>query len=336
MQCHQCQTTASPGARFCRHCGVALDVPEAADPPRGRSAGEAGSPRSDEPEDTITTSPEAPAGPLVCPACGADNHVRRELCGKCGADLVTGIAPPSAVDDAAPRPEPRGRGGTHGRGLRVGLAVAGALALVALIVVALSLAGLGPLAGVASLPGAEFDPEVYADEPAPLALTEIATSTTRGPAGGEPRDASQMADDDPATAWTSDGSRFEDGVGETIDLYLAEAAWVERLVVNNGLQRDAEEYAHHARIRRAEVLFDGGERISIRLEDLGLQRQAIELPEPRLTTTIRLEVTETFPGDTTPDLAVSDLGLEGWSAVGEDVEVARERDERARAAGRAR
>ena len=145
-----------------------------------------------------------------------------------------------------------------------------------------------------------------------------------------------MVDDDPTTAWNSDGSQLEDGVGETIDLFLAEPAWVQRLVIDNGFQRDADTYADNARIRRALLQLDGGEQVTIRLEDLGLQRQAIELPEPVLTTTVRLEVTEAFPGDTYADLAVSDLELHGWTAVGQDAEIAQDRAEVDRAAPRTR
>jgi hypothetical protein len=345
VQCPSCDTTASAGARFCRRCGVPLGEEGGTDrtaeqapvTPDGSAA------PTTPPHEADTVALASPDDPVedstACMACGAANSSRRELCGHCGADLETGVVPPVADDDAAPRPRTRSRrGGTgreHHRVLPVWLLVVGLLALVGVIVLSLSLAGLGPLAVGTSLPEAEFDAQAYRGQPAPLPLAEIATSTTLDAGNGD-YDASQMADDDPETAWRSDGERFEDGVGETIDLHLAEPVWVERISVNNGFQRDADSYAEHARIRRAELVFDGGERISIRLEDLGLQRQAIELPEPRLTTTLRLEVTESFPGDTTPHLAVSDVVAEGWQARGEDVEIARERAEQARAAARTR
>lgn len=347
MQCPRCDTTASDAARFCRHCGVPLDAES--DP--GRTGGRAPVevtqatsvvPAPEGPDDADTVALASPddsaAATVPCVACGAANSARRELCGHCGADLETGVMPPVAEDGASPtpRPRPRRRGREHHHGLPVWLLATGLLALVGAIVLALSLAGLGPLGVDGGLPEAEFDEEAYRGEPAPLPLAEIATSTTLEAGDGEDHDASQLADEDPETAWLSDGDRFEDGVGETIDLHLAEPVWVARLVVNNGLQRDADGYADNARIRRAELVFDGGERISIRLEDLGLQRQAIELPEPRLTTTLRLEVAESFPGDTTPDLAVSDVVAEGWLARGEDVDTARERAEEARAAAGAR
>ena len=340
MQCPECDTDLEAGARFCPRCGAPADDPDRTDAHAPVSAGwpsDADEGPSHSPQDletsVIATPPAEESASRECPSCGAPNSPRRELCGRCGADLETGVTPPYAAGDEQPTSSRRaGAAGSERRGLNAWFVVLGALAVVVVVVVGLSVAGLGPFAGTPSLPEADFPTDVYGDESEVLVLSDIATSSALEPSGGERYDATQMVDDDPTTAWNSDGSQAEDGVGETIDLFLADPVWVERLVFNNGFQRDAETYADNARIRRADVLLDGGERLSIRLEDLGLQRQAIELPEPLLTTTVRIEVTETFPGDSYPDLAVSDIALEGWLARGEDVEVAQERAERARAA----
>jgi hypothetical protein len=340
VQCPECDTELQAGARFCRHCGAPSDDPDRTDAHErvtgvGQTDGDETAPHTPEDLETsvIATPSAAEGASRRCPSCGAPNSPRRELCGRCGVDLETGVSPPRAAEDEQPSPARRAGAATSQRhrtqGWLIGL---GGLAVVVAVVVGLTLAGLGPLAGAPSLPEADFETDVYGDEPEVLVLSDIATSSALEPSGGETYDATQMVDDDPTTAWNSDGSQAEHGVGETIDLFFADPVWVQRLVFDNGFQRDAESYADNARIRRADVLLDGGERLSIRLEDLGLQRQAIELPEPLLTTTVRIEVTETFPGDTYPDLAVSDIALEGWPARGEDVEVAQERAERARAA----
>ena len=340
MQCPECDTDLQAGARFCRRCGAPTDDPDRTDahePVSGAAQGDADETASHAPQDletsVIATPSDEEGASRDCPSCGAPNSPRRELCGRCGVDLETGMTPPRPAEGEQPSPARRaGAAGPERRSAPAWVVVLGALAVVVAVVGGLSLAGLGPLAGEPPLPEAEFAADVYGQEPEVLVLSDIATSSALAPSGGERYDATQMVDDDPTTAWNSDGSQAEDGIGETIDLFLAEPVWVQRLVFNNGFQRDADSYADNARIRRAEVLLDGGERLSIRLEDLGLQRQAIELPEPLLTTTVRIQVTETFPGDTYPDLAVSDISLEGWPARGEDVEVARERAERARAA----
>ncbi len=339
MQCPECQADAAEGARFCVRCGATLPTMEAAPPdgdevptpPDGADAPAAHTPQ--DLETSVLASPSAPdEGTRTCPSCGAPNSPRRELCGRCGADLETGVSPPRPVE-AEPSTE-------HGpaepererRRLSPWLVVAGIVLVAALVALALTLAGLGPLAEGGSSPDPEFDAAAYEGQAAPLLLSDIATSSALPSSGGESYDATQMVDDDPRTAWNSQGSQAEDGIGETIDLFLAEPAWIERLVINNGFQRDAETYADNARIRRAQLRLDGGEQVTIRLEDLGLQRQAIEFPEPVLTTTVHLEVTEAFSGDAYPDLAVSDLELHGWPATGEDVEIAEQRAETDRAA----
>lgn len=339
MQCPECQTDLEAGARFCRHCGAGVEDPdrtEARAPVAGRArtgAGQADAHTAEDLETSVSTTSSAEGPFRACPSCGAPNSPRRELCGRCGVDLETGVTPPGATEDERPAPGRPAAPPASRRAATPGwLLGVGALAVIGLLILALSLAGLGPFAGERSIPDAEFASDVYGDDPGPLPLSDIAASSALEPSGGESYGAPQMVDGDPTTAWNNDGSQTEDGIGETIDLFLAEPAWVQRLVFRNGFQRDSESYADNARIRRAEVLLDGGERLSIRLEDLGLQRQAIELPEPMLTTTVHLEVTETFEGDTYPDLAVSDIMLEGWVARDGDAEIARERADRARGA----
>lgn len=342
MQCPECATTAPAPARFCHRCGAALPGDGPTSPAQTEGGAAAPAPRRERgPErDTSVLTASRRSGATVrdCPSCGASNSPMRELCGRCGADLESGVRPPRPTTPAPPadRQEPPHARSRRPTWRRVLVLVVSAAAVVGLIVLALALAGLGPFADSAEIPEASFASDVYGERPAPLPLSDIATTTTLPPSGGERYGAPQMADGDPTTAWNSDGEVHEDGVGERIDLFLEQPGWIDRIVIANGHQRDAESYADNARIRRAELVLDGRQRLSVRLEDLGRQRQVIELPQPRLTTTVHLEVTETFAGDTYPDLAVSDIALEGWTAQGEDVETARIRAERARAVPRGR
>jgi hypothetical protein len=359
LHCPRCETKATPGARFCRQCGVQLpgtapaagsgdaSTPAPGDghagtpPPSGADETSRQQPVRVAPRDrdagegetaAISTAGVAAATRRTCPSCGAPNSVRRELCGRCGADLETGGSLPTPARQRPPeQPPDEPAGETPGR--RLLPLLFGIVLIVALIVLALGLAGLGPFAQQVGMPSAEFDETAYPGEGEELVLTDIAARTTREAAGDESFGPPQMADANPDTAWNNDGEQFEDGVGEVIDLFLSEPAWVERVVVANGYQLDADAYASNARIKRAAIGFDGGERVVANLLDLGLERQAVELPEPRLTTTVRIEVLETFAGDTYPDLAVSDIDLEGWTAEGEDIEIAVERAEMRRAAG---
>jgi len=271
----------------------------------------------------------APTGSLAlrsCPSCGGPNSPTRELCGRCGADLDTGEVPPRADARALAFPEKPGSDADEPRSW---LGAALAVVVVALLVVGgLGLAGVGPFGGSdASVPSARFDTQVYGGAPVRLPVAEIATLTTRGTEDGTSFEASQMVDDDPATAWNSDGSAggAEDGVGERIELVLEEPGWVDRIVIRNGDQRDADTYAANARIQRAQVTMDGGVVLLLNLLDEGLAPQAVELTEPVLTTGVAIEILDTFAGDTHPDLGVSDLELQGWTAEGDDVQLARQR-----------
>ncbi|MFA9445472.1 zinc ribbon domain-containing protein [Egicoccus sp. AB-alg6-2] len=325
--CPDCGTPSTPGARFCRACGIALVAPVRAQL------------RGAHPEDSETTGEldrvtrigadvSPPSGPLAlrnCPNCGGPNSPHRELCGRCGADLDTGSVPPRANGRAGgdlhgPRhdDEPRSRL----------WAAFGVLVVLGLTIAGLAFAGIGPFgSGELALPGADFDVAAYDDAPTRLPVAEIATRTTLPSQGGQSYEASQMVDDDAATAWNSDGSvdEVEHGVGERIELLLEQPAWVDRLVLRNGDHRDADTYAANARIQRAQVTMDGGIVLLINLLDEGLTPQAIELTEPVLTTGVSIEILDTFNGDTHPDLAVSDLELQGWVAEGDDVELARQR-----------
>ena len=334
--CQECGTPATPGARFCRSCGVALIVRPTAAPAAASGAPSTGrAPVDDETTGELerighttgeVTPPQGLPALRPCPNCGGPNSPHRELCGRCGADLETGTLPPRADPRATP---PTGAPPPHEEPSRSRLVAAlGVLLVLGLLIGGLAYAGVGPFGGDdLGVPSATFDEGAYTVEPDRLAIAEIATLTTLPAQGGQVYDASQMVDDDAGTAWNSDGAdpAAENGVGERIELVLESPAWVERLVIRNGDQRDADAYAANGRIRRAQVTLDGGIVLLINLLDEGLSAQAVELTEPVLTTGMRIEVLDTFPGDTHPDLAVSDLELQGWPAQGEDLDLAQRR-----------
>jgi hypothetical protein len=345
--CPDCGTEATPGGRFCRACGAPLDPTE---PGRGRPIATGGVPAAgDTVEDSETTGeiprivragagdPTAEIGPAIrtCPNCGAPNSSRRELCGRCGADLDTG--------ELAARPDPRpftplAPSEEDDDGARRWLApVAAVLGVVALVLIGLAVAGLGPFDRGPSVPEAVFEPQRYAEDAERLPLSDIATVSSLPPQGGESFSPDRMVDDDTSTAWNSDGDGDgpEHGIGERIDVVLAEPAWLGRIVIANGDQRDPDTYAANARVKRAQLTLDGGVTFVINLLDEGLGEQAVEFRQPVLTTSLRIEVLEVFRGDTHPDLAISDLALEGWTADGEDREVAQRRADTRPAAGNA-
>ncbi|MEX0836149.1 MAG: hypothetical protein WD010_08665 [Nitriliruptor sp.] len=192
-----------------------------------------------------------------------------------------------------------------------------------MLVLSLTLAGLGPLAPGPDVPSVEFDATSYRAEAELLTLSDIATRTTAPDADAEA--AAAIADGDLTTAWRSSGEvRPGSDLLDTIDLVLADPAWVERIELHNGDHLDREAYDGSSPLRRVRLTFDGGVEVFAELLDVGLRAQAVTLPEPVLTTVVRIDVLERVAGPN-PQLAVSQIGLVGWGATAGDADVAARR-----------
>jgi hypothetical protein len=208
------------------------------------------------------------------------------------------------------------------------LPVAAILAATGLLLLGLVIAEVGPFASTAAVPEAPFTPDRYDGDPQDLLLSDIATVSTLPPRDGRSFEAARMVDDDPTTAWRSDGLLEPDeanGPREIVDLFLTEPGWITAIVLRNGDQVDLRAYEEVARLRRVRAIADGGEVVMLNLLDDGRGQQILELPEPLLSTMLRLEVEEVFPGAEGTGVAVSDLELRGWTATGDDLQLASER-----------
>jgi hypothetical protein len=231
------------------------------------------------------------------------------------------VVPPQPVRREAPDPPlAEVAPARHDRWL---VPLAGAVALIGIVVLGLTLFGLGPLASSPDVPAATFEPARYDGEVRALPLASVATRTTAADADAEA--AAAIADGDPTTAWRSDGTASGDGeVLDTIDLVLDGPAWVRRIEVLNGDHGDRESYDRSARMREVRLRFDGDVVLAADLLDLGTQAQGITLPEPVLTSAVRIDIIRAVeaPSD---QIAVSGIELVGWPAVGDDVELAAQR-----------
>ena len=215
--------------------------------------------------------------------------------------------------------------------------------LVMIVVVAVAVlagmmtTGAGPFQGVGpfdrgaevppELPDAGFEPSDYPGEAASLSLSSVATLTFRPPTDGRSFSPDHLADDDPATAWHSNLAAAPEGADEVVDLFLEDAAWVTAVIVHNGDHHGAAAYEASPRIRRVRMVFDGGADLVVTLLDLGREPQLVELPEPVLTTAVRIEVLSSVPGGPGTDVAVSEISLLGFVAAPDDREIARRRAE---------
>ncbi len=284
-------------------------------------------------QDTATSGGEVTEAPSrtarACPTCGIFNASEREVCRSCGVDLETGEELP--WPDPDPDPDVRASAvATAPHPRRWWLAVAAILAAAGLLLLGLVVAQLGPFAPPTTVPDADFDASLYPGEPTDLVLSDIATVTFLPPQDGRGFQAARMVDDNPETAWRSDGLLDDpDQPLEIVDLFLEEPSWISALVIRNGDQVDLRAYEDISRLHRVRAIVDGGGAYIFNLLDDGRGRQAIELPEPVLSTVLRLEIIEVFPGVDGNGVGVSDIELHGWSAVGDDLDLAAERAETA-------
>ncbi len=345
MYCPECGTNASDDANFCLHCGNDLRVARGERAAAGDAPTEAIAPPdpADSPTEVVpAVRGEVAAAPAVelrrCKRCDAPNAPQRTSCGRCGADLDTGELSKSASPRVDPdRPSERmperslmevetaedviGSGSNRAWVIAIlivlGLVIGAAVGLAAI-------RGLGPFGQEEEpAPAPTFDAGVYPGQPAPLEVATVSASSSLPPSGGNTYDADNTLDDDRATAWNSDGAANPSGVGERLVLRFESPIWVKEVVVANGYQKDDERFFGNARIREARLIVDGGVEFDVLIEDLqGLQ--AIKLEPPQLTRTVVLEVTAIYPGERFEDLAVSEIVVNGWLAVGVDVDRANE------------
>jgi hypothetical protein len=257
--------------------------------------------------------------PVSCPACAGPVPPGREICPGCGADAETGESLPVA---GTPPEVPT----WHTTGSTAGWwwLAAGLLLVLLTVIAILAVRAVGPFAPSPVVLDAAPDPDELVGDRIVLGLSDVATGTIARAADGRVFTPLQMVDDNPETAWRSNGDLIPDGIGEVIELFLAEPAWVEMILVRNGDHRDDDSYTTTARVQRALVSLDGGITFVVSILDVGRTAQAIELPTPVLTSTVRVEIVSTFSGGSSRDLAISDVELRGRYATEEDLAQARE------------
>ncbi len=298
-------------------------------------------------QEVAVDSTAPPSAPLrTCAACGSPNSARRMLCGRCGRSLDRSEEDGAREGDAETEPPPRRRA-ARASPAAAAAAAAGASSTASprrrgrrgismAVVVVLGLlagAGIGAMAGLhrgpfavssGPPPAPGFDPGAYPAASQTVGIASVRTATTHAPLAERTFGAALMLDDDLASAWNNDGATHPQGAGETITLMLDRPAWVDGIRLANGAQADDAGFHGNARVRRARLRFDGGEEVTVRfLDQQGWQQ--LSLDHPRLTTVVQIEVVDAYPGDTYDDLAVSELRLVGWDAMGEDARVAQER-----------
>lgn len=364
MDCPRCGASITADANFCPACGTDLrgDVTavmprhDEDDPVEATVGGDDPTiPPEEEIESTraipMVTEPPADALSLVrCPSCDAPNSAARPTCGRCGVDLRTGEPAPDEPEASVPSrdttpanvpvramgdtdaavgpPTWSGQRTSDRRWLVVLAIVAGGILLggTAGALVAFDVGPFGAGQEEPDVPAPPFDDQAYSSDPRALPIAAIGASTVQQPSGGNTYDPQLMLDDDPATAWNSDGDVVPDGVGEKVSFDFGTPVWLTEITILNGYQKDEARYTANARLSEILLRFDGGESFVVSLAD-DQAPQRIPLPAPVLTTAAQIEVLEVYPGDRYRDLAISEITFTGWQATGEDAEIGEQRSD---------
>lgn len=252
-----------------------------------------------------------------CDVCGAGVFHARILCPQCGVDLEEPAAPlawPRTALPFVPRAEPVTK-----RVLRLAGVVLLTIGLVAVVMVLTQVVG-GSDDDALVMPTAQRE----AGQETLRAIAKIGTrgsDTDSGSAGS----AEAMLDGDTATAWFGEAPVLGFVAREQIVLRLDEPAWVSRLVIANGVHETLGAYDAHGRIRTVEVVFDGGITHTAVLLDIGRITQQILLPEPVLTTSLKMTVLGVYPGQEHRDVAVTALDVLGYEPTQLQQQLATER-----------
>ena len=180
----------------------------------------------------------------------------------------------------------------------------GVAGVIVLVLVVLNSFGIGPAQWFGPFAQAA-DTRLDTDYPV-LETVDVRASSTRDAVGSRTFHAANVLDGDRSTSWHE--AADDEGLGEWIELRLAEPGEIAKIIIWNG---DQAEGAFHESPRLASVIVDVDDRrFVVDLLDVD-GPQAIDLPEPVASDHVRLTIDGIFEGDLTRDTAVSRIEVRG-------------------------
>jgi hypothetical protein len=142
-----------------------------------------------------------------------------------------------------------------------------------------------------------------ADEFVRVGVASVTASSVLPAAGDVTYEAMNLIDGRAETAW-NEGARG--AVGESVELRLVQEEPVARVLVWNGYQK-GDQFERNGRVRT--LLIEAGQR-RFTVDLLNVQgSQAVDLPEPVPTRTVRLTIQGIYEGARYPDTALSEVQI---------------------------
>lgn len=268
MSCQICGAS-SAGGQFCIGCGqplaavmtstaTALSTREREQPPRS----------------TWLAFQEIRL--LACPRCGAPNSAARWRCARCGETFDDRAHDEPSIE-ITPVPEEAPAVQPESAPWVALITVVVGVAAVAVAVAMLASRGVGPFGSSdVAAPGSQaFE--------APIDTVRAATTATDSSAG-------LVADDDPTSAWRSDG----DGVDQWVELRLDSAGQIDHLLVWNGDQSSGRAFSSTDRVRDVLIEFpDADKRYSATFPNRNANFR-VDMPDPPVARRIRIQILSVY------------------------------------------
>jgi hypothetical protein len=135
----------------------------------------------------------------------------------------------------------------------------------------------------------------------PVEVASVTASSTLPAAGEVTYEPANLVDGRTETAW-HEGARGAEG--ESVEIELAGTAPVVRLLIWNGYQK-GDQFEQNGRVRTL-LIEAGGRRFTVDLLNVR-GSQAVDLPDPVSTQTVRLTIEAIFEGTRYPDTALSEV-----------------------------